>query len=90
MVIKLTRKEKELYPEHVKLEGVGDSRNIIGDFLEWLSYGTDYVVGEWTTDDEITPSMKNTQQLLAEYYNINLNKLEKEKTAMLEAIRNKK
>ena len=87
MVIKLTREEQELYPEHKKLESIKDKKNIVIDFLEWLSYDTDYVFGTWTDDDLLMPANENTETLLSEYFKIDLNKLETEKRAMLDSIR---
>jgi len=96
MVIKLTHEERELYPEHAKLEAIGDKRNAVGDFIEWLSE-EGYRIANWhenecsecscMADQILLPVMKNTPEMLAEYFDVDLIKIEKEKQAMLDSIR---
>ena len=65
------------YPECEKLQKVAEKSQVCGDFLNWLSFEGHVEI--------IT--RKRTEELLAEYFKINLNKIEKEKQAMLDDIR---
>lgn len=71
----------QIYPEHAKLEKVKKESQLIGDFLYTLSRDKGAMLcrqsfGEWTPIGTI-------EKTLAEYFDINLNKLEREKQHML-------
>jgi len=89
------------YPEHEKLNKVKDTSQSIGEFLEWMK-GTKHfwicqVVDVEPEDDEdyagqdrreeFAPAYEGTEKLLAEYFNIDLKKLEAEKEQMLDDFR---
>ena len=84
------------YPEHEKLTLVKDNSQLLGEFLEWAR-GNSYefcgrvVVDRDTPCEKVDyqPNRKSIEAILAEFYEIDLNKLEVEKVQMLEAIRNK-
>jgi len=86
------RKMKNLkaeYPEHEKLQAVKDKSQAIGEFLEWLGHRHRRV---WLCDyssryDAWFPLVASKEELLAEYFQIGLKALEKEKQAMLRALR---
>lgn len=73
------------YPEHAKQEKVIDEAQIIGRFLDT----TDYVLAEYHEngggEDLLWPVTKTIQQILADYFDIDLNKIETEKQQMLDA-----
>lgn len=76
------------YPEHTKQLAILDRSQAIGDFLD----NSSYVLAEWRTFDDsedphLTPVGKPIQQILADYFEIDLTKIEKEKRAMLAALR---
>ena len=76
------------YPEHHKQSKILDKSQAIGEFLDWLCHETDIVFGIWDEhDDELNPYHISIQQILADYFDIDLNKLEAEKQSMLEKIR---
>jgi hypothetical protein len=76
------------YPEHDKLHEVKDKSQAIGEFLEWLGSEKRGVVCEYTDDSDYPiPMTHNIQTLLAEYFDIDLDKIEEEKQQMLEKIR---
>lgn len=79
------------YPEHEKLRAAKAESQAIGEFLEWLQAvdGGDSVICERTPDDDDRFFMKNidTNQLLANYFGINLHLIEKEKLLMLAELR---
>ncbi len=92
------------YPEHDKLRKVKDKSQEMGYFLDWLSSTNIVLCKIHTHDegckdddgdnycgyheDEYTSIRVGPEQLLSEYFNIDLKKLEEEKQQMLEEIRN--
>jgi len=82
-------------PECEKLSDVTDLSQPIGEFLEWLNGQSNVVLAKWVTqrnyfaDEEniLVPIDESIQQLLAQYFDIDLDKVEKERSALLEYIR---
>jgi len=74
-----------MYPEHEKLHNVVELSQAIGEFLD-LGRWTLCELREW---DDHSPTMEpvNIQDALAEYFEIDQEKIEREKRAMLDAIR---
>lgn len=74
------------YPEHDKMYDVKELSQAIGEFLEMSGYdlceptGRDYI--------PYVPVNKSITEILAEWFEIDLDKLEKEKRQMLEQLRN--
>lgn len=67
--------EKDHYTEHKKMEAAKYQSKAIGEFLEWL---------EDTHDVQLLPDTGYTvDQLLAQYFKIDLKKVGEEKRAML-------
>ncbi len=91
------------YPEHDKLQKVRDNSQEIGCFLEWLNSTKQIHLAKWVdveyTDEdrfgrpkkiirnELCVQPTDINAILAEYFNIDLKKLEEEKRAMLDEIR---
>ena len=79
------------YPESAKMAAVSDESQSIGEFIEWL--GTKgimlghNVTFEGYSTPQFVPVSTSTENLLADYFEIDLKKVEQEKRAMLEAIR---
>ena len=87
-------------PECDKLHAVADKSQVCGEFLDWLK-GQFFLAKphEHTDDcgyyegscgyrrDELEPVHENTESLLARFFNIDMKKVEKEKSARLDAIR---
>jgi len=72
------------YPEHEKMRQIADESQLIGWFLEC----SDYTLCEFHQgEDEYLPPHKSIEEILAEYFEIDLNKIEQEKRQMLEEIR---
>jgi hypothetical protein len=77
-------------PECEKLAAIKNESQPIGEFLEWVEskgwflceYKSDYYEGNMPL-----PIKFNTSHLLAEYFNIDLKKVEAEQLALLEEIR---
>jgi len=77
------------YPEHEKMQAVVEQSQSIGEFLDWLLNEKSIVLSQYLNPDSerLTPINPNTQDLLAEYFDIDLDKIEKEKRQMLKAMR---
>ena len=75
----------EDYPEHAKLNAVADKSQAIGEFIEHAGF----ILCEPTGRELIpyAPVGKSINELLADYFEIDLKVIEKEKRAMLDLIR---
>lgn len=76
--------------ECAKLVAVSKDSQTIGTFLDWLRSGRVPRVTLCVMDDSserYRPSYTSIEKLLAEYFEIDLNKVEEERRAILEGIR---
>lgn len=75
-------------PECEKLRAVKEKSQAIGEFLDWLS-SQGIVLAAWNTDgcDRLELRRGSIEELLAEYFNIDLDKVETEKRALLDDLR---
>ena len=82
-----TKAEME-YPEHEKLKAVSDKSHLLGEFLEWLETEKGIILSIWS-DERLHPAIEQstTQALLAEYFDIDLMKIQLEKDDMLAEMR---
>lgn len=79
-----TQLARVLYPEHAKLAAVKDHSQAIGEFIEFCGYTLcEYDEGE----PQWRPVQRSIERLLADYFDIDLDVIEAEKRAMLEALR---
>lgn len=85
-----TKKQPEC-PECEKLAKVSEESNKIGDFLEWLS-SKGFVIAGYEHNirnfEELVvvrgfQGSSGINNILAEYYGVNMNKVEKERKALL-------
>lgn len=76
-------------PEHAKLHAIKDQSQKLGEFIEWLhEQGMEICVCEqYDHNHEYFPIYKSIEQLLADYFEIDLDKLEEEKRSMIEQLR---
>ncbi len=78
------------YPECDKLHAVSKDSQIIGEFLEWLGAERQIILAEYLGNPEYSGQHElfvaptTIEKLLAEYYDIDLNKVETEKRKILE------
>lgn len=75
------------WPEHTKMRAVQDKSQVIGEFLE----NTDYILSQYDQnngggEDLLWPVTKTTEQILADYFGIDLDKIEAERQQMLAAL----
>lgn len=84
------------YPECEKLKEVSEDSNKIGAFLDWLMYDKGIVLSkEYEGEcehcersiDQLFPIDVNIEQLLADYFEIDLYKVEEERRKMLEILK---
>jgi hypothetical protein len=81
------------YPEHEKLKRIADKSQCVGDFIEWLRDGSKHPQGRielccWNDrDKEYYAGFERVSSLLARFFEIDENKLEEEKRAMLNELR---
>lgn len=84
---------KEQYPEHEKLKAVSDKSQEIGQFLDWMRDEKGYQFGFLGDADSgedpgrIYPTYLDVTRVLADYFDIDLKKIEQEKREMLKSIR---
>ncbi len=77
-------------PECDKLHKVTGESQTVGEFLEWLQEHKKLVLAEYLGDVpgtgryELFPSTVSIEKLLAEYFDIDLDKVEHEKMQVLE------
>ena len=74
------------YPEHDRQRAVMADAQVIGAFLD----ETPYILAEYRLmdgwhEERLVPVQKTTLQVLADYFDIDLDKIEAEKRAMLHA-----
>jgi hypothetical protein len=78
-------------PECDKMAKVRDQSQSIGEFLEWLSGKGIHLGKQFNYNDvdysEFLPYSYTTEELLAEFFEIDLNKVEEERRALLEELR---
>ena len=73
----------EKYPEHMKFDKVRDESQAIGLFLDQ----SEYVLATWPDDSRYpVPVHKSINDILAEYFEIDMKVLEDEKQRMLAAL----
>lgn len=88
------------FPEHEKMHAVKSRSQSIGEFLEWLRSEKGYVICERLrtsdgdeeeedddADYELVPANLGITKLLAEFFKIDLEKIEAEKRQMLDQLR---
>jgi hypothetical protein len=84
----------ENYPECEKMSKVKKQSQLVGEFLDWLVNEREIVLseyheGEGRNDEEVLmPISVKIEKLLAEFFEIDLNKVEQERRQMIEEIRN--
>ena len=82
------------YPECEKLQKVKDKSQAIGVFLDWIRNEKEISFCKWQEDEEdiaegtgYYPIFTDTEKLLAEFFEIDLDKVEEERRTILENLR---
>lgn len=80
-----------LYPECEKLAAVSAESQKIGCFLDWLfengMFIARYIKADGYRNEQAMPIDENIERLLARYFEIDLNKVENERRALIETLR---
>jgi hypothetical protein len=72
------------YPEHTRQRAVLDEAQAIGEFIDTTSYIlAEYRVMDGWHEPRLVPATKSIEQILADYFGIDLSKIEAEKRAIL-------
>lgn len=82
-------REETQYPEHEKLDGIRELSQALGGVLDWMLNEKGWKIAEYVEDvhhKSLFPVHVNITTVLAEYYKIDLGKLEDEKLQMLDEI----
>lgn len=77
------------YPEHEKLKSVKRESEIVQSFIDWLFDETNMLICEFDQDGDWYegryPQVRLTrEQIMAQYFDIDLQKLSEEKDAILD------
>ena len=80
------------YPEHEKMAKVKNKSQVIGEFLEWMTNENELFVCRNIGGDRqlLVTYPLNFEYLLAKYFDIDLDKIDKEKRQMLKELRKQK
>jgi hypothetical protein len=76
-------RSKSRYPEHDKLQEVAAKSQVCAEFIEWLGYEKGIVLAKWIRGEHLVQPGDPIDKLLAEFFEIDLAKIEREKRAML-------
>lgn len=84
----MTDNPSDPYPEHTKLGKISEESQTIGEFLDGSPYVlAEYVTFEGNDRETLVPVQKPIQQILADWFGIDLDAIEREKRQMLESMR---
>lgn len=76
--------DENRYPECAKMLAVQDKADVLSEFLDWLESADLTICTYW---GEYVSTRRTKGQLLADFFGIDLNKVESEKLVMLADIR---
>jgi len=79
--------EGHSWPEHTKLRQVQARSQAAGEFIDWLSGEGIFLAREDREPDRIVHCPESLMDLLARWLDIDRNRLEQEKSRMLELLR---
>lgn len=74
------------HPEHDKMSAIVAISNSIGGFLDWLD-DNEITLCQVDIEDGYYPIHMSKEKLLAKFFGIDLDKIEKEKQQMLKELR---
>lgn len=82
--------EDDEYPELTKMGKVQEQSQIIGEFIEesgWVLAEWSNIETEYGGYEKLMPVSLSIEQILARYFNIDLQAVERERRAILDSIR---
>lgn len=75
------------YPEHDRMAEVRERSQVIGEFLDFIPYRLCEINNESWSFPQWVPVGRSVNAILADYFGIDLNRVEQEKRAMLADLR---
>ncbi len=79
---------EDRFPEHAKLTAISDQSQAIGEFVDWLQEAHGAFLCHYEDDGQFPRALQMPiRKLLAEFFEIDQDKIEDEKRAMLDTIR---
>jgi len=86
----------ESYPECEKMSKVRKQSQLVGEFLDWLMNERGIVLSEYhegegrNDEEELMPISVRIEELLAEFFEIDLKKVEQERRQILKELQEKR
>ncbi len=74
-------------PQHDRLMEVRVESQAIGEFIDWLYYEHGVMLAHYGDGERLYTYHRNVNEMLAEFFGIDLQELEQEKRAMLARLR---
>jgi hypothetical protein len=75
-------------PECDRLVAVADESYKLGEFLDWLEQDQGLTLARWSrSEDQLVPDCTPKEHLLAAYFKIDLDRVERERRALLAHLR---
>lgn len=72
------------YPEHQKLKAISDKSQCVADFWDYMEQQGIVFAERGENSQFLYHTMKNKRDFIAEFFDIDMNKIEAEKRAMIE------
>lgn len=75
-----------------QIEAIQSGRaQVVQDFYDWLTHETEFVFARWTKiegyrDERLVPAEIQPEQLMADFFGIDRDKIDAERRALLESI----
>lgn len=79
--------EPPSYPEHDKLIALAGQNNTVGEFLDWLEDEKEFILSTTDTHGRLIPVDIRATTLIAEFFEIDEEELEREKMHMINRLR---
>lgn len=78
------------YPEHTKQQAFAEASQAIGEFLDESGYVlAEYVEVEGFSEPKLLPASTSTEKIIADFFGIDLTKIETERRAMVASLTEK-
>lgn len=74
------------YPEHERMMAIKPEADRIAEFLEWVEYHDELTMAVWDDEGELRDG-PGIETILADYFSIDLKKIQAEKDEMIRRLR---
>lgn len=83
--------DEKKYPQLAKMQEVNPRSEVVGEFLDWLEQNSlfigRYIIPDGFRREVAVPISDSTEQLLAQYFKIDLKAVERERQSILDEVR---